>query len=166
MSLAGEPAAEWLVVTPDHLSVARGDTVVRSVAWTNVTQVRTTAGLGGGTLQVRADDAWIDLVRYSSALASRFHKVSRALERARDDGAAGLPVTSLAIEGPLDPPHCGSCGLRLVHAEDACPRCLQKGRILSRVGDLLAPHARGAALLCLLTFVGVIAELVPPKLQQ
>jgi len=68
--------------------------------------------------------------------------------------------------GPLDPPHCPSCQLRLVTADDACPRCLQKGRILARVADLVAPHARGALALGLLTVVGVAAELVPPKLQQ
>jgi ATP-binding cassette subfamily B protein len=43
---------------------------------------------------------------------------------------------------------------------------MQKGRILARVGELLAPYTRGAILLCLLTLLGVVAELVPPKLQQ
>ena len=166
VTLTGEPATEWLIVTPDELAVIRDGTTVRRVAWPGVTQVRTTSSLGGGALQVRVDGVWVDLVRHSNALATRFHKVSRALERGREDILAGLEVEPLAIDGSLDPPRCGGCGLRLAHEEDACPRCLNKGRILARVGALLAPHARGAAFLCLLTFVGVVAELVPPKLQQ
>ena len=144
VSLAGGPCREWLVVTHDHLSAADEHRVLRTVAWTDVEQVRTVAGVGGGSLQVRSGAAWIDLVRYSNALATRFHKVSRVLAKARDDLAAGLPVALPAFEGPLDPPRCPSCSLRLVNVDDSCPRCLQKGQILRRVGQLLAPYARGS----------------------
>jgi ATP-binding cassette subfamily B protein len=168
VSLAGDPAREWLVVTEAGLTVQDAPppgpaTPIRQIGWTAVSKVRTTAGLGGGTLQVRVDGGWIDVVRYSNALAGRFHKVSRALERHRE-GVSG--DTALVIDGPLDPPRCPSCDLRLETADDSCPRCLQKGQILRRVGELLAPYSRGAVLLVVLTFLGVVAELVPPKLQQ
>ena len=195
VSLDGDPAHEWLCVTPDHLSVSDGgqaaaqappaSRVLRCVPWAGVEQVRTSAGVGGGTLQVKSAGDWIDLLRYSNALATRFHKISRALEQAKEaprDAAGGvaLPVgvlpESAASQGAptaageplsdLDPPRCPSCSLRLAAREQSCPRCMQKGRILSRVSELLAPHARGAMLLCLLTLLGVVAELVPPKLQQ
>jgi len=166
VSLAGDPAREWLVVTRAGLTVQAEPppvpaTPIRRIGWAAISKVRTTAGLGGGTLQVRVDGGWIDVVRYSNAFAGRFHKVSRALERHRE-GAAG----DIAIDGPLDPPRCPSCDLRLETADDSCPRCLQKGQILRRVGELLAPYSRGAVLLVVLTFLGVVAELVPPKLQQ
>ena len=168
VSLAGDPAREWLVVTEAGLTVqdARPPgpaTPIRQIGWTAISKVRTTAGLGGGTLQVRVDGGWIDVVRYSNALAGRFHKVSRALERHREGVSSD---TALVIDGPLDPPRCPSCDLRLETADDSCPRCLQKGQILRRVGELLAPYSRGAVLLVVLTFLGVVAELVPPKLQQ
>jgi ATP-binding cassette subfamily B protein len=166
VTLDGVPAREWLVVTPDHLTVAHDDAVERCVAWTDVRNVRTAAGVGGGCLQVLMADGWLDLVRYSNGLAHRFHHVSRGLSRARDSLAAGLPCDALSCDGPLDPPRCADCDLRLADAADACPRCLQQGRILQRVAGLLAPHARSAVLLCLLTLLGVVAELVPPKLQQ
>jgi ATP-binding cassette subfamily B protein len=166
VALDGGPSPERLVVTRDHLAAEAGGLVLRRVAWPAVAEVRTTAGLGGGTLQVKVEGCWIDLVRYSNALATRFHKISRALERGREGMAAGRPAALVEVEGPLDPPRCGSCGLRLANQEDACPRCMQKGQILRRVGELLAPYTKGAALLCGLTLVGVIAELVPPKLQQ
>ena len=174
VALDGRPAPEWLVVTPDHLSVVDEGRVARSVAWKEVEQIRTNAGLGSGTLQVRADGEWLDLLRYSNTLSTRFHKVSRALEQARDRVASGDPLAAIGFDGgltadahdDLDAPRCPSCSLRLSAREDACPRCMQKGQILGRIGTLLAPYSRGAVLLCLLTFLGVVAELVPPKLQQ
>ncbi|MCX7430984.1 MAG: hypothetical protein NTY17_08285, partial [Planctomycetia bacterium] len=88
VALDGRPAREWLVVTPDHLSVvpelpaahatagAAAGRPLRSVPWEGIDQVRTSAGMGGGTLQVRDGGDWVDLVRYSNAMATRFHKVS------------------------------------------------------------------------------------------
>ncbi|MFM7250336.1 MAG: DUF1854 domain-containing protein [Planctomycetaceae bacterium] len=191
VSLDGEPGREWLFVTPDHLSVVAerplpaaaaaaapagdGGAVLRVVPWRDVAQVRTSAGVGGGMLQVKAEGDWVDLVRFSNALATRFHKVSRTLDLARDRPRAddgGLAPDAVAPPAPagageeLDPPRCGSCGLRQSTRDEACPRCMQKGRILARVSQLLRPHARGAVGLCLLTLLGVVAELVPPKLQQ
>jgi ATP-binding cassette, subfamily B, bacterial len=182
VALDGSPVPEWLVVTSDHLSVVRdgggagvsAPGVLRVVPWEGVDQVRTSAGVGGGTLQVREGGDWVDLIRYSNSLATRFHKVSRALEQARDAAPAGTKPESLPPgwidgdprSGPLDPPRCPTCRLRLATRDDACPRCVEKGRILRRVGELLRPYARGAAFLCLLTFLGVVAELAPPKLQQ
>lgn len=181
-SLDGLPAREWLVVTQDHLSVmpdglgipTAAGAALRSVPWEGIDQVRTNAGVGGGTLQVREGGEWVDLVRYSNAMATRFHKVSRALEQARElaltdgqplalppDWSEGDPRSA-----PLDPPRCPSCSLRLAVRGDTCPRCVQKGQILRRVGELLRPYSRGAVLLCGLTFLGVVAELAPPKLQQ
>ena len=182
VGLDGRPSREWLVVTADHLSVvpelppsqAAAEAALRSVPWEGIDQVRTSAGVGGGTLQVREGGDWVDLVRYSNAMATRFHKVSRALEQARDAAPTnGKPLAVLpgwsegdSRSGPLDPPRCESCSLRLATRDDTCPRCMQKGQILRRVGELLRPYTRGAILLCLLTLLGVVAELAPPKLQQ
>ncbi len=43
---------------------------------------------------------------------------------------------------------------------------MQRGRILQRLYELITPYRNGAVVLCLLTIFGVVAELVPPKLQQ
>jgi ATP-binding cassette subfamily B protein len=177
VAIDGRPAREWLVVTPDHLSAvaeAVDGSVLRSVPWQGVDQVRTTAGLGGGTLQVREEGEWVDVIRYSNAMATRFHKVSRALEQAREAAPSADRLERVASiwadddprAEPLDPPRCPRCRLRLATRDTACPRCVEKGQIMRRVADLLRPYARGAAFLCGLTLLGVVAELVPPKLQQ
>ncbi len=175
VSLDGQSTREWLVVT-EHAVVVLGEEAhsTRQVPWSDIRQVRTSAGVGGGTLQVKEDCDWVDLLRYSNALATRFHKVSRAMERQREvvEGKEGTPPTGdrppleEVLDGPLDPPRCPDCALRLSTREESCPRCMQKGQILKRVTHLLKPYTRGALLLSLLTLLGVAAELLPPKLQQ
>jgi len=73
VSLDGLPTPEWLVVTPDELRVVADGRALRTIARADVEQVRTTAGVGGGTLQVKVGGDWADLVRYTTAMATRFH---------------------------------------------------------------------------------------------
>ncbi len=176
VSLDGTPARECLVISASGLAVcptADHDSPppvppIRHVAWPDIERVRTTAGVGGGMLQTRVGGDWVDVIRYSNALATRFHKVARAVEAARERAAAdGTAIEPIRFDAaPLDPPRCRSCSLRLATSEDSCPRCMQKGRILKRVVELIAPYRRSALLMGILTLVGVVAELVPPKLQQ
>ena len=170
VDLDGNATSHWLIATNEDLSVVDSldeQEVLRSIPWDEIDDVRTVPGVGSGRLQVRHHEQWTDVLRYSNSLAQRFHQISRQLDLiAGDDGAD--PFDNL-IGQPLDPPRCDECGLRLPKASDTsdhCPRCMQKGRILQRVFELIAPHRRGAIALCLLTVVGVVAELVPPKLQQ
>ncbi len=167
----GSPAECWLVLTDQEIAVFAASPEFQEttdsaasvrVSLDQVLEFRTRAAVGSGWLQARTVDGWVDLVRFSNAMASRFHKVARRLERLREHGWE----TGLEHEEPLDPPRCGGCGLRLEHAHDECPRCLQRGHILRRVGEMLRPQLRGALILSALTIVGVCAELIPPKLQQ
>ena len=182
VSLLGKPSEEWLIVSSKEISVIRLDaggtiapnaSLLRSVVWEQVASVRTQAGVGGGTLQVRIGEDWIDLLRFSNANATRFHKVSRMLERMREHPETWMFEVPSSLEhdphasaAGFDPPECPTCSLRLSSKEESCPRCMQKGQILRRVHTLIAPYRKGAILLSLLTIVGVIAELIPPKLQQ
>lgn len=175
IGLNGNPTSQWLVVTKDHLSLIdepNSPHVERVVDWKDVEKFRTNSGTGSGLLQAKLkDEGWIDILRYSNGLAGRFHKVSRRLEQLRESSNAGsavLPVVTPVDQSgeSFDPHRCTSCQLRLAHAHEACPRCLQKGQILRRVTQLLRPHMGSALFLTALTVVGVAAELIPPKLQQ
>jgi ATP-binding cassette subfamily B protein len=163
IDLSGQPGREWLLITPGHVAVvAEGSaTVLRSVAIVEVHSFRALAGVGSGTLQARVGDAWIDLVRYSNRLADTFFKTASKLEILRQEGTFDLDPADRH-----DPRRCAACGLRLSSPGESCPRCLPKGAILSRVLELVRPEAKGVLLLTVLTFFGVVAELVPPKLQQ
>lgn len=212
VTLGGENATEWLIVSRSQISVVRcrpeghpmasaeqGElasphgaridreadaTLLRTVDWVDVQSIRTQAGVGGGMLQLQVAGQWIDMLRFSNAYAMRFHKVSRLMERMREhpetwseevytsDELSGHDSlgSSRAESGSdvlgFDPPECPTCKLRLSTKEESCPRCMQKGQILARVSQLLRPYRRGALLLCGLTVLGVIAELIPPLLQQ
>lgn len=167
IALDGQPLRQWLVATSDHLSVVTDGerpTLLRYLAWEEIQSVRTVSGVGSGLLQVQLNGQWTDLLRYSNALAHRFHKVSRRLDaQAHGESPADPAVDDRAH---FDPPRCPSCQLRLSTSEESCPRCLQKGQIMRRVWSLIRPYWRGSVMLCLLTLVGVVAELIPPKLQQ
>ncbi len=173
VQLDGQNAQEWLIVTKDHLSVvANGSesSVQRSFAWTAITKFRVAAGVGSGVLQAKLGEDWVDLLRFSNAHAGRFHKVHRRLDRMLQEGPEAIFSKDLSQDqsqdGSLDPVRCPTCQLRLGSEHESCPRCLQRGQILRRVTELLRPHLRGAFFLSGLTIIGVIAELIPPKLQQ
>ncbi len=175
VSLDGRQVSQWLVVSWENVSVLSDDAhpqVLRSLPWSVIESIRTQAGVGGGTLQAKVGGDWVDMLRFSNALANRFHKISRFLERAREfrlkDPSATLLPENLtdALNSDIDPPQCSQCSLRLSSVDEACPRCMQRGHILRRAVELLRPYRRGAILLCLLTIAGVVAELIPPKLQQ
>ena len=172
ISLNGDAVSQWLIVTQRSLAVLDSpvdEEVLFSANWSEIDEVRTVSGVGSGRLQIRQGETWSDLLRYTNALATRFHKISRQLNLAAKAESVDAQMFSFTgIE--LDPPQCDGCGLRLpesIDADgDACPRCMQHGRILRRLIELIAPYRNGAVVLCLLTIFGVAAELVPPKLQQ
>jgi ATP-binding cassette, subfamily B, bacterial len=166
ISLDGGAQQQWLVATDDEISIVTetdGSRAARHLAWCDVDAVRTVVGVGSGILQAQLAGQWTDLLRFSNTLAHRFHKVARVLDVWAQEGGPGAEVTE-PVE--LDPPKCPDCDLRLASREDRCPRCLPRGQLLQRAGELIAPYWRGALGLCLLTIVGVVAELIPPKLQQ
>jgi ATP-binding cassette subfamily B protein len=186
VSLAGALLEEWLLVTEGELQVsperftrdyvgASGRHAKRlSLPWSKIESFRTVSGVGSGLLQAKVSGVWLDILRFSNALALRFHKVASLLERyreekesARDGGkAASWPELNQGDLEALDPPRCKQCSLRLGSLTESCPRCVERGQILRQVIYLLKPHTKGALFLCLLTLIGVGAELIPPKLQQ
>ncbi len=166
ISLAGSPMRQWLIATDDHISIVGetdGSAATRYFAWPEITGIRTVMGVGSGLLQARVNEEWIDLLRYSNTFAHRFHKVAHQLdlwakEEHRYEDASPLDQ--------LDPPKCPTCDLRLATRDDSCPRCLPRRQILQRAWEIMSPYWRGSLGLCVLTIVGVTAELIPPKLQQ
>ncbi|MEZ6125597.1 MAG: DUF1854 domain-containing protein [Planctomycetaceae bacterium] len=183
LAFDGSPLRHWLIVTADHLLVVAenetaakdessdgkprdgkasdGVRLLRVVSVSDLKAVRTWSGLGSGILQVRTDEGWLDLLRYSNVHSERFHKVSGKLDQLRSEGQ--LVVHD---DERLDAYRCEKCGLRLSTQAEHCPRCIHRSQIFSRVYELLRPQLGWSILLCLLTVAGVMAELVPPRLQQ
>jgi len=164
LSLSGQPRRHWLVANCDNVAaVAEGDApqVAAHVAVAEVQEFRAQGAIGSGFLQAYVDDHWVDLARYTNGDAERFHRVARYLEDLRTRGELTLDHEA---DGALT--HCGACGQRLPVAGEACPRCIERTAIFSRLGRMLWPYRVQAAVMCGLMLVAVAAELAPPKLQQ
>ena len=175
VTLDGLTTPQWLIANRGTLCVVDPEhqQVCESVGWEDIQAVRTVSGVGSGLLQVKVDDRWQDLLRFSNSLSHRFHKVSRRLdiwaqdELVSDESVAELKADLVEeADFSFDPPKCPSCDLRLEKKHTSCPRCLQRGQILQRVWQVLRPHWKGGAGLAFLTILGVCAELVPPYLQM
>ncbi len=73
VALGGHKSNEWIVVWAETIAVVRVEsdpagvpsaTLLRSVAWSEVQAIRTQAGVGGGTLQLRMEEDWLDMLRF------------------------------------------------------------------------------------------------------
>jgi ATP-binding cassette subfamily B protein len=163
LSLAGEARDHWIVVTRENLAVvevAGKPRLVDHLPINRVTQFRAHGAIGSGLLQGYVDDAWIDVARYSNALATRFHQVAERLEELRKTGdITACPDVAAAT-------HCPRCKLKLPVAGEACPRCLPRKAIVARLWQMVKPQWPTALGMCGLMLAGVVIELAPPKLQQ
>jgi ATP-binding cassette, subfamily B, bacterial len=163
LSLDGCLARHWLVLVDGSVVIlidGPGPRVLERLPVERVESFRAQPGVGSGCLQARAGDAWVDLIRYSNGLARRFLHAAACLEEFRKEGRLG------EADDKPDDRRCPGCGLALGQAGDVCPRCLDRGAVVGRVWDLVRPYRGAAVLICVLTLLGVAAELAPPKLQQ
>jgi ATP-binding cassette subfamily B protein len=164
LSADGRPERQWLVLCGRRLVLLSEDetpAVLQSLTMDEAETFRTHAGVGCGFLQARIGGVWVDVIRYSNSLAGRFVKLAARLEEMRGGGEFVVRP-----EDEIDDRRCPGCGLALSYAGDVCPRCINRGAVLSRVWGLLRPYRRGVSAVCALILLGVALELAPPKLQQ
>jgi ATP-binding cassette subfamily B protein len=164
LSPEGDFEQHWLVVTADRQLVVLAGAkarVARVLPVAAAEQFRAHGVVGSGFLQARVDGVWVDLLRYSNRLATRFAKVATKLEQLRADGALVI------LPGEeVDERRCQNCGLALNFAGDVCPRCIDRGAVFGRVWAMLRPYRGQALVMCGLVLLNVVVELAPPKLQQ
>jgi ATP-binding cassette subfamily B protein len=164
LAFDGRLERQWLAVTEDQIIVCSEGTtplLQRTLPLEIVEQFRAHGVVGSGFLQGLVDGVWVDLIRYSNSFAARFARLATKLEALRNTGR-----WEVFPEDEIDQRRCPDCGLALGFVGDVCPRCINRGAVLGRVWGLLRPHRAAAAVMCMLIVLGVIAELVPPKLQQ
>ncbi|HEY7328922.1 MAG TPA: DUF1854 domain-containing protein [Gemmataceae bacterium] len=164
LSAEGRPERQWLFLCGRQLVLLSEDDTPRVLhTWTvdEAETFRTHTGVGSGFLQAHIGGVWVDVIRYSNSLAGRFVKLAAKLEAMRDGSAFVVRP-----EDEIDDRRCPGCGLALSYAGDVCPRCINRGAVLSRVWGLLKPYRGGVSAVCALILLGVALELAPPKLQQ
>jgi ATP-binding cassette, subfamily B, bacterial len=118
-------------------------------------------GVGGGFVEALVDNVYTELLAFSNARADTFHKVIPKLEAWRE--GRDIAMTS---EDDRNPRKCDKCGFTLEFKGEICPRCVDRGKVLTRVIRLMKPY-RGWALLMLLVLLATIClQMIPPRLTQ
>jgi hypothetical protein len=163
LSLGGLRCGGRLIIGADRISAASNEPAAPelSISVAEVAEYRLSPCIGCGILQARWRGDWIDLARFTNRHARRFEAVVQRLEAWRTGH-----IPSPAPDEPLEPPRCDRCDLPLERDHARCPRCVPRRATWSRVRELLRPLRCGIWTLTLLTFIGVAADLAPPKLQQ
>ena len=154
----------WLAVSTDHVFVVSDSTTPKlelRLEISNVTEFRCQGTIGSGLLQARVDGCFIDILRYSNRLADRFGKVARKL----DHYLKGQPIV-IYPEDDIDPRRCATCGLMLQFIGDTCPRCVNRGAVLSRMWALMRPYRMAALVVMGFLVVGICLDLVAPQLTR
>ncbi|MEI7835477.1 MAG: ABC transporter ATP-binding protein [Planctomycetota bacterium] len=165
LNLAGSYEPVYLVAEGDRLvTIARparpGDAAVRVLlARGEILEIRTRQGVGGGFLEARVADMYIEVLAYSNARADSFHKVARKL---KDWLAGQTPV--IGPEDDVDPRRCPVCGMPLQFKGDLCRKCMKGGAVFRRVITFMRPYAGKAILMMALVLVTVGLSLVPQLL--
>lgn len=164
VALGGQADPQWLIITADALWIARdgnSPSLLRQLPVDKVERFRAHAVVGSGFLQAQVEGIWVDLLRYSNNLSDRFVKVARKLEQLRKRGRFDISEAD-----QVDQRHCPNCGMTLRFVGDVCPQCIDHRAVVARVWELVRPHRAAALGMCALLVLGVLAELVPPKLQE
>ena len=161
---SGAYRAEWLVATDDRVVVLDGEASAPprvDLAISEATEFRCAAAVGSGALQARVDGAYVDLVRYTNRLSDTMGKTARKL----DHRVNGEPIV-IHPEDEEDPNRCPSCGMVKSFPGEACPRCVNRGAVLMRMGGLMRPHWAAGAVIMGLLLVGIALDLVAPYLTK
>ena len=160
----GQYQTQWLAVSDRRLWVMTNGSKPKvhfALDLDKACEFRCQDAVGSGLLQARVGDMYVDVLRYSNRLASRFQKVARKL----DQKLQGAPIV-IYPEDETDPMRCPKCSLMLQSAGDVCPRCVDKGAAFSRMWGLMRPYRKVAAMIMGLLVVGIALDLVGPILTR
>jgi ATP-binding cassette, subfamily B, bacterial len=161
LGLEGKRAIEWLIATERWIGVAdESPRLLREVSVADAASFRARAAVGCGFLQAKIDGGWIDLCRYSNALAPRFARVARKLEALKKHGTITIDPEERAGE------RCTACSAKLRYRGELCLACIDRRAVVRRVWDLLHAQRWPTLVLFATVLLGIGVSLVPPKLQE
>lgn len=164
VDLVGDYRTQWLTATSDKLFVfdeAKPAEPLLVLGMSESSEFRTIAVVGSGLVQAKVQGVWLDLIRYSNRLKYFFGRAATRLDQIRK----GEPVT-LEKEDQHDPRRCPTCDLMLEFEGETCPRCINRGRAISRVFQLMKPYWVSAICMMALLVVGVSLDMIGPRLTQ
>jgi len=157
----GKYEEQWLIATSHELLVIDpdfDDGPLVSFSLDEIQALRSVAAVGSGLLQIRVEDVWLDLMRFSNRLKHRFDRIVSLLDHWKRGDRFALPDADRGS----DPQRCPKCGMMLEVAGETCPRCVRKGAALHRTMDLLRPYWKSTAALLVLLLIGILLDMAWP----
>lgn len=163
LDFSGNPAEIWVIATDKSFIVIpeKGFHDEIDIPLEKVKKFRIRASIGSAYLQVKIDEFYIDIVRFTNVLRYRFSRLIVQLDLLRQK----KPISDEYVNEP-HPLTCAVCGLPLQIENALCPRCARQGPIVFRVIALLEPYLHWVIIVLFLMFLSVGLNLVPPKLTQ
>lgn len=164
----GHAVEQWLlateeciaVVAPDDRKAGRDVRCRVMYRFQELQGCRIQTQIGSGYLQVRQNDVWIDIIRFSNRLTSRFRDAVERIERLRCHREFPIDASD------ADAPACERCGHPLSAKGASCKHCQPSVATFRRVLGLLRPHSRQVVTILSLSAAAVAIELNPPWLQK
>ncbi len=163
----GRVARHWLVATEKSLAVFDGGDedqrrpvhCLGTYRLQDVHGCRVQSQIGSGYLQIRQNEVWIDVMRFSNRLSQRFREAVEHLEKLRKDHHLEIQPID---DGEVTCPRCGG----ELDEQQACKRCQPSLDTFRRVVQMLRPHGKTVSAILVMSLATVGIELIPPWLQK
>lgn len=158
---SGKFGERWLVITEAEALVFEEDgNLQRRLELGSVTDARALNAIGGGSLVADTAKGPIVLVRYTAAHDGKFRFAAKLL------AALGKGEEIPAASSRDLPRTCPKCGHALPAGTNACPLCVDKGKVLKRLLTYASPYKLRMAIAAVMLICATLMELVPPYLTK
>lgn len=166
LDLSGGLRQSWLLVTGESVLAITpqktdGEHIIGPYAISSLQKVRIFKGVGSSFLQVRIQNFFINIIRFSNARREEFNRARIYLEDILDKQTVPLDIFK-----KKNPWFCDKCGLALPSQQAVCLRCAHQGGLLRRTLKMMQPYQLFVILLLVMMLCGVALDLVPPYLTR
>ncbi|MCI0515612.1 ABC transporter ATP-binding protein/permease [candidate division KSB1 bacterium] len=166
LSLEGKMDPSWLLITNNLIfsliPVASGEKqIIGPFFFKEIQKVRIFTAVGNSFLQVKTENLFINVIRFSNACREEFNRARVYVQEIIDGSAADI-----SIFRKKNPWFCDTCGLALPARDAVCPRCAARGGLVKRTLSMMIPYRGFVFILLLMMLCGVSLDLIPPYLTR
>ncbi len=166
LDLSGSLQQSWLLVTGESILAITpqktdGEHIIGPYAISSLQKVRIFKGVGSSFLQVRIQNFFINIIRFSNARREEFNRARIYLEDLLEKQTVPLDIFK-----KKNPWFCDECGLALPSRQAVCLRCTHQGGLLKRTLKMMQPYQLYVILLLVMMLCGVALDLMPPYLTR
>jgi len=163
LNLKGQPVPTHVLATKTQLiALSESEEIAPIVLEINrIDNARVNSTVGSAFFQVKVQDVYVDVARFTNAERFRFDRLITELDNLKH----GQPVDNERLNA-IHPQLCPQCGMILRQEGSVCLRCQSQGSIMRRLFALVTPYLSWIVGLLLAMMASVALGLVPPQLTR